>query len=67
MKRKIYFILNDFVKKLAPEEIVNLYDNNGISVNMQVSEIPANYLDAEVIKYKTDYAMPNLHFKLHRL
>ena len=67
MKRKIYFILNDFVKKLAPDDIINLYDKYGMSKNMQVCEIPETYLNAEVIKYKSDHAVPNLHFKLYKL
>lgn len=67
MKRKIYFTLNDFVKKLTPEEMINIYDKDGMSVNMQVCEIPTEYLEMEVIKYKADKAVPNLHFKLEKL
>jgi len=64
MKRKIYFTLSDFVNKLSEEEYINVYDENGFTMNIKVSKIPEEYLKKEVIKYKVDRAIPNLHFKI---
>ena len=47
MKRKIYFILNDFVKRLALDDTINLYDKYGMSKNMQFCEIQETYINAE--------------------
>lgn len=64
MKTKISFILNDFINKMNEEEIVNIYDKTGFSKNMAIKSIPEEYRKKEVIKYKKDEAMPNIHFKL---
>lgn len=66
MKRKTYFVLNDFVKKLDEEEKVNLYDSSGFTTTMNVKDIPEKYLVCEVVKYKVDNAIPGLHFKLQQ-
>lgn len=64
MKRKTYFVLNDFIEKLDGEEKVGLYDSTGFAATMNVKDIPKKYLSCEVVKYKADNAMPNIHFKL---
>lgn len=64
MKRKIYFTLNDFLCKLNEDEFVNIYDSTGYSINIKKEDIPKELLTKEVIKYKVDSAVPNIHFKL---
>lgn len=64
MKKRTYFILKDFIDLLESNEYVNLYDDSGFVLNTRIEDIPNEYLAKEVIKYKVDRAIPNLHFKL---
>lgn len=63
MNRKAYLTLKDFIN-LIGEEYVNIYDDNGLNENLLSSEIIYEHLGREVVKYKVDRAIPNVHLKL---
>lgn len=62
--KRTYLVLKDLINLLDGEEYVNLYDATGFTLYIKVRDIPEEYLEQKVIKFKNDRALPSLHFKL---
>lgn len=59
-----FLTLSDLVALFNKNTVVNLYNSDGMSINLQISKIEPDFLKRQVLKYKVDNVIPNIHIKI---